>query len=77
MEKEEIEEDRTRKRQVRGPYFSDGAVYTGEWYEFYRDGQGVMEWSNGAKYEGTWKKNKRHGRGRFDHQSGDIYEGIF
>ncbi len=65
-------------REFRGSYtYPDGAVYTGEWYEFYRDGKGIMEWSNGAKYQGQWKRNKKSGKGKFNHHAGDVYEGIF
>ena len=53
----------------------NGAVYTGEWMDGLRDGQGTQIWPDGSKYEGTWAQGVASGKGKLVHADGDIYEG--
>lgn len=47
-----------------GTYFySNSAVYEGEWAEDQRSGWGRMYYENGDIYEGEWMKDKNHGQG--------------
>ncbi len=52
-----------------------GAIYSGEWLNNMRDGQGTQEWPDGSKYVGFWSKDKACGYGTLYHADGDIYEG--
>lgn len=53
----------------------NGAIYSGEWKNGFRDGKGVQTWPDGSKYEGDWIEDKANGKGRLSHADGDIYEG--
>jgi len=64
------------QRIRQGPItLSSGAVYTGDWVNGMRDGQGIQEWTDGSKYEGQWSNDKANGYGILHHADGDVYEG--
>ena len=43
--------------------YKDGSVYTGDWIEGNRHGQGKRIFSDGMIYEGDWKDDKGTGKG--------------
>ena len=43
--------------------WSDGRIYTGEFVDDLKEGEGTLEWPDGRKYVGSWIKNKQHGQG--------------
>lgn len=55
--------------------FSSGAVYTGQWQNHMRHGNGLQTWPDGASYSGQWQNNIAVGKGRFTHSDGDMYVG--
>ena len=65
--------------------YSDGEIYTGEWRDDKRDGQGALTYGSktefaGDIYTGDWRDDKRDGQGTFTYGSktefaGDIYTG--
>merc|ERR1740123_1355851 len=58
------------------PYrFKSVSVYSGQWKNGMRHGNGCQQWPDGAKYEGQWKDNCAVGMGRFTHHDGDVYTG--
>ena len=41
-----------------------GSVYSGEWREGVKEGEGEMVWGGGReRYEGQWVNGKPHGHG--------------
>ena len=57
---QQTDQERTRKEGYR---YENGAVYSGEWLNGMKDGQGEQIWPDGARYEGQWKQNKADGEG--------------
>lgn len=55
----------------------NGAIYTGQWKNGQRNGQGKQVWLDGSYYEGYWFQDKAHGKGRLVHMQGTIYEGYW
>ena len=52
-----------------------GNIYTGEWKDGKRSGQGTYTWTNGEKYVGEFKENKKNGTGTFTWSYGKRYIG--
>lgn len=50
-------------------------LYTGDWFENNKEGQGIYFYKDGSCYEGSWKNSKRDGKGLMVYSNGDIYEG--
>jgi hypothetical protein len=57
--------------------FEDGSLYTGEFVDGLRAGQGRYWSSLGALYEGEWKNGQRDGKGIERYPIGNVYEGQF
>lgn len=53
------------------------AIYEGETFNGYRNGQGTHIWSTGEKYEGEWKDNIINGQGKYTWTNGDNHVGQF
>ena len=49
-------------------------VYSGQWRNDRRNGQGTQIYLSGDRYEGEWRDDQRSGRGTM-HWSGGLYEG--
>ena len=65
-----------KKKIIQGKYtWTDGSVYTGDWFENKIAGYGIYEWLDGRKYEGSWLNNCMHGRGCYSWPDGRKYEG--
>jgi len=52
-------------------------LFTGDWFENNKDGQGIYFYKDGSCYDGTWKNSKRDGKGLMIYANGDIYEGAW
>jgi hypothetical protein len=57
--------------------FPNGSVYSGDFRDGKRHGQGRQQWQDGAVYEGSWMDDKIHGSGQLSHGNGDQYTGAF
>jgi hypothetical protein len=58
--------------------WSDGRVYSGDWYLGEMHGKGRWVSSNGSEvYEGEFISNKRQGNGYLKLSTGDVYNGSF
>ena len=55
--------------------FPNKRVYTGDWINGLRIGQGTIIWGDGAVYIGKWENNKRHGQGKMIWNNGQEYIG--
>lgn len=56
--------------------YPDGTVYTGEWDDNRRHGQGIYVYKNGDFYDGEWKEGRKHGTGRYVFANkGIMYDG--
>lgn len=55
----------------------NGAIFEGEWFHGYRDGEGTMTWPNGCVYVGSWENGCAQGRGKLLFERGEYYEGNF
>ena len=53
----------------------NGEVYTGDWSEGEKNGQGQYEFATGDLYEGYWLNGKRHGKGVYRWKNGETYNG--
>ena len=61
---------------ILGPYqYSNGAVFTGQFKNGIRWGEGRQIWEDGSTYEGQWENDKLNGYGRLITCRGDVYEG--
>jgi hypothetical protein len=54
----------------------NGNVYSGEYENDKRHGQGIFKYTNGDSYQGVFKHGDMH-RGTFTWSNGDTYEGEF
>ena len=52
-----------------------GAVYTGQWLDGARHGQGEMKYATGDCYKGAYKAGQRHGPGMMAYKDGGVYHG--
>jgi hypothetical protein len=52
-------------------------VFTGQWEDDRKAGQGSYFYKNGHRYDGSWLNDQRHGDGRMLYATGDIYEGLW
>ena len=57
--------------------YSNGATYSGDLVDFYRDGVGTLTLKNGDEYTGEFKGDVITGRGVYKFSGGDVYEGEF
>lgn len=57
--------------------FPNGSVYSGDFKDGKRHGQGRQQWADGAVYEGAWVDDKIHGQGQLTHGNGDVFAGNF
>jgi len=60
-----------------GTFKNKNGVYTGEWRNSKRNGQGTYTFANGSKYEGTFKDDYFNGQGTIAYADGGKYEGEF
>ena len=56
-------------------YFSNGAVYRGQWVDSEYHGQGELTWASGDQYSGAWSMGLMHGRGQYTYSDGARYPG--
>jgi len=54
----------------------DGQMYTGQWQNGKRNGQGTLFFENGV-FEGQWVDDYAHGVGTISHKNGDIFKGEY
>jgi hypothetical protein len=52
-------------------------VYTGQFLNGKKHGQGVMKFKNGDLFEGEWTNDDMHGIGKYTWNTGDYYIGSF
>ena len=57
--------------------FPNGDVYTGNFADGMRDGQGTYTWSSGDVYNGTWKDDAMHGSGIYKYSDESCAQGEF
>lgn len=57
--------------------YNNGAKYSGQWVDDFRDGTGTMEYTNGDTYSGHWEKGAAQGYGIEETELGDLYEGLW
>ena len=75
-------EMRYRSGQINYPffqallYFSNGAVYRGQWVDSEYHGQGELTWASGDQYSGAWSMGLMHGRGQYTYSDGARYPGM-
>ncbi|MCQ2818890.1 MAG: hypothetical protein MJ252_16615 [archaeon] len=50
-------------------------LYTGDWKNNQKEGQGIYFYKDGSCYDGEWKNSKRNGKGLMFYKNKDIYEG--
>lgn len=50
-------------------------LFTGDWFQNQKHGQGIYFYKDGSCYDGTWKNSKREGKGLMIYANGDVYEG--
>lgn len=55
----------------------DGSIYTGNWYEDYKEGFGMLKKANGDVYTGDFKGGRYHGLGELRHADGRVETGFF
>lgn len=56
--------------------YRTGKLYSGEWLNGVKQGNGIMQYANGDFYEGQWYKDLRHGFGKLQfYRAGEFYEG--
>eukprot|EP00588_Corethron_pennatum_P015582 CAMPEP_0194269578 /NCGR_PEP_ID=MMETSP0169-20130528/3712_1 /TAXON_ID=218684 /ORGANISM="Corethron pennatum, Strain L29A3" /LENGTH=883 /DNA_ID=CAMNT_0039011267 /DNA_START=24 /DNA_END=2672 /DNA_ORIENTATION=+ len=55
--------------------YSNGEVYTGNWWGNMREGHGSYFYLDGSKYDGKWKHNEKEGHGSFFWSNGCAREG--
>jgi len=55
--------------------YPDGAVYSGEWQNNMRHGQGIWTRPDGTRYAGEWHNDKPDGMGTLVKPDGSIYTG--
>lgn len=66
--------DYTGKADVQYP---NNDVYTGDFKNGLKEGNGVYTYANGDKYTGEWKNNLQHGIGRTEYAKNAKYYGRF
>jgi len=49
--------------------------YSGEWFNGFRHGKGMMFGKGASIFDGEWANNHRHGEGKQVDPNGDVYEG--
>ena len=49
------------------------SVYTGQWLQAQRHGQGTLKWSDGSVYMGKWFQNCSHGQGKLVYSDGGMF----
>jgi hypothetical protein len=52
-------------------------IYSGDFVNGVKEGQGIYTFVNGDKYTGAWKNNLQHGIGRTDYIKGGKYAGRY
>jgi len=57
--------------------YKNGSVYSGEFLESKREGEGTMMWPNQMTYRGNWIDDERNGEGTLEYGTGEVYEGEF
>ena len=57
-------------------YFN-GSVYSGEWKNGNKHGEGTITWANGDTYTGEWKDGNQHGQGTYIWADGETYTGDY
>eukprot|EP00795_Rhopilema_esculentum_P007472 gene7472-13244_t len=55
--------------------YKNGCVYSGDFLESKREGEGTMMWPNQMTYRGSWIDDERNGYGVLEYGTGEIYEG--
>ena len=63
---------------LRNITYKDGTIYSGEWMNGKRNGQGIQKYSNDSDrnlYQGSWNNDVEEGKGHLLYKSGDIYKG--
>ena len=56
-------------------WWPDGTVYQGDFFEGFRDGNGLHDTANGDRYEERVVKNKSDGEGSFTGQMANLTTG--
>ena len=54
-----------------------GRMYSGQWVENERSGQGVETCNDGRKYDGSWIEDKKNGYGTYTFENGNVWKGNF
>eukprot|EP01034_Spumella_vulgaris_P028696 gene28696-35598_t len=54
-----------------------GTVYTGDWVNDMRDGNGIQVSAQGDRYDGEFDLDKMHGNGEMRYANGDVYTGVW
>ena len=49
------------------------SIYSGEWLQGRRHGQGVLRWQDGSTYVGKWEQNYSQGQGKLSYIGGGTY----
>jgi hypothetical protein len=52
-------------------------IYTGQFKNNVRHGQGILKYPNGDVYDGMWKNNQMYGNGILTYANGDYFSGEF
>eukprot|EP00794_Sanderia_malayensis_P004729 gene4729-5352_t len=55
--------------------YANGCVYSGDFLDSKRHGQGTMMWPNQMTYRGQWLDDERNGTGILEYGNGDVYDG--
>jgi hypothetical protein len=82
--------DAKEKATYEGPYneygerhgrgvmrWTNGDVYTGEFFNGNRHGTGTLQFADGSEYVGEWECNRQHGTGTRRWNNGDCYTGQY
>jgi hypothetical protein len=75
-------QDSSRGRPDEEPYnrvviYTNGDIYSGQWANDNRNGNGIMTYANGDVYDGTWANGRPYGHGVMTYANGDVYDGHF
>ena len=54
-----------------------GDIYSGEYKDDKRHGQGTYTWASGDQYVGGWRNNEKHGQGTYTFANGNTRTGIW
>ena len=55
--------------------YTDGEIYTGQYFDDMRHGKGMCQWPDGHRYNGDFIQNEFHGKGEYRWADGKVYDG--